>query len=106
LRAEMLDCRGTMDTTGTSWRIRLAGRATVLLACGFLHADTVLLLRLHVLFVMRSRPGGRAHPWASSPIRPGPGGPAQQSCNLPDGPRGSGPPRVSCFWSRRAGLAV
>ena len=36
-----------------TWRQFLAAQASAILACDFLHADTVLMQRLHVLIVLQ-----------------------------------------------------
>ena len=63
-----------------TWRQFLSAQASGILACDFLHVDTVLLQRVYVLFVMETGPG-RCISWARRLIRPGPWT-AQQARNL------------------------
>ena len=62
---------------GPSWRQFLHAQATGIIAAGFLHVDTVLLRRLHVLVFTDTAPAGCI--WAASPPAP----PATGRCSRP-----------------------
>ncbi len=59
-----------------TWRKFLAAQASGILACDFLHVDTVLLHRLYVLFVMEIQTRAHAHPGRDSSSEWGLDGPA------------------------------
>jgi hypothetical protein len=59
-----------------TWRKFLPAQASGIMACDFLHVDTVLLHRLSVLFVMEIQTRAHAHPGRDSSSEWGLDGPA------------------------------